>query len=235
MFTNKSTQMFTIKAKAQVAKKPFCKVCKDAGKSEEVYTSHFLRDKIGPNSKIICPTLLALECQYCHEKGHTVSYCKKLKAAQKFHKRKDYNLNDTKRNKVAAATGANSTFKNKFSVFDIQSDSEEMEDEVVTDEITPVDFKEMNLPQYGVSYAAMASKPQTVYARENEAVVIPMALEEVEEGPPNSPPNSPPSTYAKIHPIPYKQSQMRSWADWESSDDEEEDEDTSGYVDNTAW
>jgi len=54
---------------------PFCKVCKDAGKSSSVFNSHFTRDRQG---NTICPTLLNQECRWCHEKGHTVKYCQKL-------------------------------------------------------------------------------------------------------------------------------------------------------------
>jgi hypothetical protein len=55
-----------------------CKFCKDAGKSEAEYTSHFLRESKDPTSRIICPTLLAIECRYCSKRGHTVSKCSKL-------------------------------------------------------------------------------------------------------------------------------------------------------------
>lgn len=55
-----------------------CKFCKDAGKSENEYTSHFLRESKDPNSRITCPTLLAIQCRYCSKKGHTVSKCQKL-------------------------------------------------------------------------------------------------------------------------------------------------------------
>ena len=54
---------------------PFCKVCKDAGKSEAQYTSHYVKDRPGPQGKVCCPTLLSLECRYCHEMGHTPSCC----------------------------------------------------------------------------------------------------------------------------------------------------------------
>jgi len=59
-------------------KKPFCKVCFDAGKSEQEYTGHFLKDRPGPNGNVICPTLLATECRYCHEHGHFKSHCPDL-------------------------------------------------------------------------------------------------------------------------------------------------------------
>ena len=60
------------------ARLPFCKVCKDAGKSEAEYTSHYVRENPDPSSKVVCPTLLALQCTYCDGSGHTVSYCKVL-------------------------------------------------------------------------------------------------------------------------------------------------------------
>ena len=56
-------------------KKTFCKVCFDANKSEEEYTSHFLKDRPGPDGKVVCPTLLSTECRYCHEHGHFKSHC----------------------------------------------------------------------------------------------------------------------------------------------------------------
>lgn len=60
----------------KVEKKPFCKVCCDAGKSEKEYTSHFVRDRDGNTT---CPTLLKQECRYCFRAGHTVKFCPVLK------------------------------------------------------------------------------------------------------------------------------------------------------------
>ena len=60
------------------ARKTFCKVCFDAGKDEKCFTSHYVKDRPGPNGKIVCPTLLATECRYCHEKGHFKSHCPAL-------------------------------------------------------------------------------------------------------------------------------------------------------------
>ena len=54
---------------------PFCKVCKDAGLPEREYTSHFVKDRPGPNGKVVCPTLLNQSCLICGNKGHTSSYC----------------------------------------------------------------------------------------------------------------------------------------------------------------
>lgn len=57
----------------------FCKVCYDSGKSKEEYTSHFIRETPDKNSKVVCPTLLSLTCQFCKGKGHTPRYCPVLK------------------------------------------------------------------------------------------------------------------------------------------------------------
>lgn len=60
-------------------KPKYCKVCHDAGKEEKVYTSHFIRESPNPESRVVCPTLLALECKYCFKSGHTIKYCTILK------------------------------------------------------------------------------------------------------------------------------------------------------------
>jgi hypothetical protein len=60
---------------SRVNGKPCCKVCKDAGKSAEQYSSHWPKDNAG---RVICITLLNQSCRYCEESGHTVKYCPKL-------------------------------------------------------------------------------------------------------------------------------------------------------------
>jgi len=54
-----------------------CKVCIDAGKSEEVYTSHRVKDKAG---MVICRTLLNQKCLNCGKFGHTVKYCSNVQS-----------------------------------------------------------------------------------------------------------------------------------------------------------
>ena len=61
--------------KSTQVRTPFCKVCKDAGKPEAVYTSHYVKEKTG---KVCCPTLLTQECRYCGQPGHTVKFCEIL-------------------------------------------------------------------------------------------------------------------------------------------------------------
>jgi len=60
-------------------RKPFCKVCYDAHKPREEYSSHFVRETPHPDSAVVCPTLLSLSCNYCKTKGHTISHCPILK------------------------------------------------------------------------------------------------------------------------------------------------------------
>ena len=59
----------------KVVAKPCCKVCKDAGKSFEEYSSHWPKDDSG---RVICITLLNQTCRYCSGVGHTVKYCSVL-------------------------------------------------------------------------------------------------------------------------------------------------------------
>jgi hypothetical protein len=67
------------------SKKPYCKVCHDAGKSESVYTSHCVKTYNINTGKTdtTCPTLLALECRYCYKSGHTVKFCPVLEENKK--------------------------------------------------------------------------------------------------------------------------------------------------------
>jgi len=55
--------------------KTLCVVCRDAGKTEKEYTSHFVKDQPGPNGKVVCPTLLNQACRICGKTGHTSRYC----------------------------------------------------------------------------------------------------------------------------------------------------------------
>lgn len=70
-------------------RKPFCKVCFDAGKTEAECTSHYLKSNPGPDGKLVCPTLLNQACLTCGKKGHTSRYCSQPsvdnKLAKKWH------------------------------------------------------------------------------------------------------------------------------------------------------
>ena len=57
---------------AYAPRKPCCKVCKDSGESESVYTSHYVKDRDG---HVCCPKLLKIQCIRCGKHGHTGGYC----------------------------------------------------------------------------------------------------------------------------------------------------------------
>ena len=67
-----SNKMFSKTNNKVVPVTPSCKVCKDAGLSETVYSSHWVKNKDG---HVVCPTLLAQKCRCCGKNGHTVSFC----------------------------------------------------------------------------------------------------------------------------------------------------------------
>lgn len=75
-----SRNMYITKKQSSNVRKPFCKVCQDAGKPETVYSTHWVKDT---NGKVICPTLLATECRYCFAIGHTTKFCPVLEKIKK--------------------------------------------------------------------------------------------------------------------------------------------------------
>ena len=63
----------------ETVEKKFCGVCKNAGKSEAVYTSHFIKSVQGPNGIVVCPTILQNKCFKCEKYGHFSDHCKNSK------------------------------------------------------------------------------------------------------------------------------------------------------------
>ena len=56
----------------------FCSFCFHSKRPEAEFTAHWVKDK--KDGKVTCPLLLANECGYCHEKGHTPKFCPRLKS-----------------------------------------------------------------------------------------------------------------------------------------------------------
>ena len=142
------------------AVKSFCKVCHDAGKSEAEYTSHFVKSMPGPSGVVVCPTLLAQQCGYCHTAGHTVSYCKLLKQHQKakehYERKCDFQESTNK-------TAVQAPKKNRTSVF--AALSEDSDDEPDAKVVQPVcqfpalcEIKHVQQKTNAISYANMVSK-----------------------------------------------------------------------------
>jgi len=109
---------------SKVAPKPFCKVCHDAGKTEKEYTNHFVKSEPGPNGKVVCPTLLAQECRFCFEAGHTAGYCPVI-AANKKAEEKALRLAVRKEKSQAPKPNVVKKPANVFALLGSDSDSDE--------------------------------------------------------------------------------------------------------------
>lgn len=135
-----------------VARNAFCKVCKDAGKSEKEYTSHYVKDRPGPNGVVVCPLLLSLECRYCHAKGHTPKCCPviqskntvsdydKKKAENRSWELKTIELRKKKNHPdgpfIAHPTPLRTKSTNMFSLL-VEEETNEDFDIIISDEPTP--------------------------------------------------------------------------------------------------
>jgi hypothetical protein len=119
------------------AKKPYCKICHDAGKPEKEYTNHMLKDR---NGKTVCPTLLNTECRFCHKLGHTAKFCDAPKKKEK--KEKERSEYKPKPEKTA---NSKTNISNKFQ--GLSNDD---------NEIDP------NWKEPVASWASIASKPQKI-------------------------------------------------------------------------
>jgi hypothetical protein len=115
----------------------FCKICKDVGKTHDEYTSHYVRETPSPNSRVVCPTLIAAVCRYCKEGGHTVKHCPKI-AAKNRQEAKNLNQHIVSKSYCVPVTDSKKNTKptdkmsSVYAVLDFSSDEEEeVEDEVV--------------------------------------------------------------------------------------------------------
>ncbi len=186
----------------------YCKVCHDAGKSESEYRSHFIRETREPNSRVTCPTLLSQECRFCYKKGHTIKYCTTLLKKNSVSKpicseASKKVMEEPKSKKVVE--------KNIFTCLD-DSDSEEdnTENLMQNDEEFPelVDSKickYTRTPPMAVNYVEALSKPTPVKQCVS-SVPLPQNLTK-------SAPWA--SGTAKLP--------MKSWADWDTDSEDEED------------
>lgn len=113
----------------------FCKVCKDAGKTETEYVSHYVKDKTG---KITCPTLLNQACRYCKKNGHTVKFCPTLKLKEKNNRREEYfkKHQECEQQLSSTANKLGTSFAAAFgSDTEDESDNESEEQETVKNDI----------------------------------------------------------------------------------------------------
>jgi hypothetical protein len=159
--------------KKVAAKKPFCKVCHDAGKTEAEYTSHFVRSlpDFNGNTKVTCPVLAATECRYCYKMGHTTKFCPVIEENNKRAKKEKsmsiqaHKYEQRSAAKMVSAPMVEKKYGGAFAAFGDESDDEKPEPKQVV--VAAVDeFPALvglkTAPQVAksaVSWAAMAEKP----------------------------------------------------------------------------
>ena len=137
----------------------FCKICKDTGKSHEEYTSHYVRETPDPNSRIVCPTLIASVCRYCKNGGHTVKHCPKIQAKN----RQELKINTHIISKNYCNETTDSKYENKtnnfVSAFSVLDNDSSDEDEDTNDNVTtpPSSQQTYNSPSV-ISYASVLKK-----------------------------------------------------------------------------
>jgi hypothetical protein len=159
--------------KKVAAKKPFCKVCHDAGKTEAEYTSHFVRSlpDFNGNTKVTCPVLAATECRYCYKMGHTTKFCPVIEEnTKKAKKEKSMAIQAHKYEqrtaaKMVSAPVVEKKYGGAFAAFGDESDDEQPETKQVVAPVVdefPALFgskNEVASVAKAVSWAAVAEKP----------------------------------------------------------------------------
>ena len=160
--------------KSSASKKPFCKVCHDAGKTEAEYTSHFVRSlpDFNGNTKVTCPILAATECRYCYKLGHTTKFCPVIEENNKRAKKEKSVAIQAHKSEQRAAYAAkpvaapvSNKFAGAFAALADESDDEKPEPKqvvaVVDDFPALFGLKKEATPvaKSAVSWAAMAEKP----------------------------------------------------------------------------
>jgi len=135
---------------------PFCATCKNAGKSESEYRSHFTKSNAGPTGVVICPTILAFVCSNCKNSGHVAKYCKQtsVKVVASV-----VSPLERKKNACAADAFMKQLSANKFSVLD--SDSSDSSDSEVE---KPVVQKPVVQKPAKLSYKNILEKPVVDYS-----------------------------------------------------------------------
>ena len=206
-------QKTTIKRlKIMNANKMCCKVCRDAGKAENVYTGHKTRDMKGV---VVCPTLLEQACRYCFEKGHTPKFCPALKEKEKRSAKAVRYDTFHRENVIRASMPKMLPAKRAASFAALMDDSDEEEDDDVQV------FAKVTLPPGKESYADMLKKVSIPKKMEEPVAVIPKAVDPMNRaGASILGINSPLSRIARKN---------WNWADCESSDEEDE------YLTEVGW
>ena len=209
-----------------------CKVCMDANKPKSVYSSHSVKQ----NGVVVCPTLLAQECRYCHKKGHTVKFCATLEKENAKQKKTAEKIEDKKIEEKKTKP----TVQNMFTLLYEDEDDDKVEREPV------VEFKQTNVIAAALNGIAYIKEEYPALSANGSANVIAPALSGIAPalGGYASALKTQPVKTQPIKTQPVKQepsayrfkfdsTQKKSWANCSDSEDEDEEEDK--VESNCAW
>jgi hypothetical protein len=220
--------------KSNTNNKAFCKVCKDAGKCESIYTSHGIKNERG---QVVCPTLLEQSCRYCLKNGHTVKYCPSLAKNEKEDKRQTNKEIYKNKNtyKITSNTNKNKNKSLFAALCDETSSDEEKEKEKIikkkVDEFPPLVINNSkNENKKDIKNASISMSYKNIITITKDQVRLKQEKEEEEE------------IFKRLNVKKYIKEQInvveapivaplrkRNWADVYSSDEEDEDEDEDLY------
>lgn len=211
--------------KPVASKKPYCKVCHDAGKPESEYSNHWVRslpDRSGKTT-VTCPTLLSTECRYCFKMGHTAKFCPTIEK-----NKKDKERMERKAQYETAKPSAKVVPKKAVTGFAALGDDSDSDNEVtkpVAVEAFPALKKSVAVslpqvqPEVKTGWAAALAKPkEDNYAKELEARSILKALPQIA----SKPEPIAVKTLDALRTDTNREIFTRNWADWSDSDSEDE-------------
>ena len=209
-----------------IAKKPYCKVCHDAGKSESEYTNHYVRsspDRNG-NTNVTCPTLLSTECRFCYKLGHTTKFCPVIAGRKKYEEKSarisSFKVKEQEKKEKENKNKNNSAKKSVSGFSAIYIDSDDDAEENIKTSKTVADDKKVIVDEFPAlcsvktdkpiltGYATMASKPIS-------SKVVAEVVAKIEEKKSNT----------MVPPIKKEFHVKKSWADWSDSSDGEDEDD----------
>jgi len=201
------------------AKKPFCKVCQDAGKTEAEYTSHFVRSRpdMNGNTKVTCPVLAATECRYCYKLGHTTKFCPVIEEnTKRVKKEKSVSFQAEKTQERATHKPVAAPVSNKFGgTF-----------AALIDDSDPEDEKPMPPPAWGKAKVEVEEFPSLIglkTATGDVAKGSPVGLKQtVSWAAMAEKPAAPVKPIVKPEIPVLTRSVTKSWADYSDSDSDEE-------------
>lgn len=202
-----------------IVKKPYCKVCHDAGKPESEYSSHWVKQFVPGRSGqtiITCPTLLSTECRYCFKLGHTTKFCPIIEKNKKDKERAErMNLHKEKVPKKEIKSAVTSSIFAALQT-DSSSDSEDERESKVQEEKTMINSVERKeeFPALPTVLKATIKIP-VVKSETSWASVASSSKEVIKNVIPVTKPEANESRYNK--PI-----YTKSWADWSDSDSDED-------------